>query len=155
MNSQMLLHLCRFFSDMCNLFCLPLLRAPLLWKSYMQHVAIFTAYVAFATLVRFILFLRMSVTWGLFKPAMSSSSLGRDLVSQLLSSVPLGNLNRSWDAWNGYPFYQDCLLKVIPLLQEGGTQHSGCLQPVNFFKTQFVKGNIYNLTKKTIRTVLV
>lgn len=55
-------------------------------------ITIFTAYVAFATLVRFILFLRMRVTWGLFKPAMSSSSLGRDLVSQLLSSVPLGNL---------------------------------------------------------------
>lgn len=57
-------------------------------------IAIFTAYVAFAIFVRFILFLLMRVTWGLFKPAISSSSLGRDLVSQLLSSVPFGNLKQ-------------------------------------------------------------
>ncbi|KAJ8384776.1 hypothetical protein AAFF_G00198620 [Aldrovandia affinis] len=55
---------------------------------------IFTAYVAFATLVRFILFLRISVTCGRFNPARSSRSLGRDLTlewskAQCLITGPL------------------------------------------------------------------
>lgn len=83
--------------DLMSLFIITVQQRLWVWCERLPwhaHIAIFTAYVAFATFVRFILFLLMRVTWGLFKPAMSSSSLGRDLVSQLLSSAPLGNLKQ-------------------------------------------------------------
>ena len=51
---------------------------------------------ALATFVLFILFLRIRVTWGRFSPAISSSRRGRDLVSQLLRRVPLGNLQEMY-----------------------------------------------------------
>ncbi|KAJ8392373.1 hypothetical protein AAFF_G00074980 [Aldrovandia affinis] len=56
-----------------------LAKYKLIQQNLTYTIAIFTAYVAFATFVRFILFLRMRVTCGRFNPAISSRSLGRDL----------------------------------------------------------------------------